>query len=250
VSYTYDVNATDPDVGDTLIYSLTTKPAGMAIDTATGLITWKPTDTQAGTNEVVVTVVDSSSIPASHTQSFTINVKPAPPRRATLTIADGYDHRSKQTLSAAGKADVVRASDNERLICQFGSYISYDFSKVPVPAGAVITSVVICVEHFEEQQFTPSKLQWSVGTDWPDNPVVWISINAPVRTGERNEAIDSWDVTSFVDTLDKINSFQLQIKNNDNIARRKTSIDYVYAEIKWDWPAQKESALNGLETIR
>jgi hypothetical protein len=250
VPYNYEVNATDPDVGDTLIYSLTTQPAGMAIDTATGLIKWKPSENQEGTHEVVVKVVDSGTIPASHTQSFTINVKPAPPRRATLTIADGYDQRSKQTLSATGKTNIVKASDNERMECPFGSYISYDFSKVSVPAGAVITSVVLYVEHFEEQQFTASKLQWSAGTGWPDNPVVWISINAPVRKGERNEAVDSWDVTSFVDTVEKVNSLQLQIKNDDNVAKRKTSIDYIYAEIKWDWPAQTESAQNGLEIIR
>lgn len=250
VPYIYDVNATDPDAEDTLNYSLTKKPAGMTIDPATGLIKWKPSETQAGNNEVVVTVVDSGLIPASQNQSFTINVKPAPPRKATLTIADGYDHRSKQTLSTIGNIGVVQASDNKRMECQFGSYISYDFSKVSVPAGAVITSVVVYVEHFEDQQFPATKLQWSVGKGWPDNPEVWISINAPVRAGERNEALDSWDVTSFVNTLEKINSLQLQIKNDDNIARRKTSIDYIYAEIKWDWPAQTKPAQNGLEIIR
>jgi hypothetical protein len=36
--YTYDVDAADPDAGDTLTYSLTTKPADMTIHSATGLI--------------------------------------------------------------------------------------------------------------------------------------------------------------------------------------------------------------------
>ena len=38
-TYTYDVNATDVD-GDTLTYSLTSKPNGMVIDSSTGEITW------------------------------------------------------------------------------------------------------------------------------------------------------------------------------------------------------------------
>ncbi|GAI70596.1 unnamed protein product, partial [marine sediment metagenome] len=50
--YTYDVNATDPDVIDTLTYSLTINPAGMTIDAATGLIQWTPTSAQAGANDV------------------------------------------------------------------------------------------------------------------------------------------------------------------------------------------------------
>jgi hypothetical protein len=64
--------------------------------------------------------------------------------------------------------------------------------------------------------------------------MVWASINAPVREGERNEAIDAWSVTNLVDTPEKINSLQLRIKNNDNIAKRKTLVDYVYATVEWD----------------
>ena len=49
--------------------------------------------------------------------------------------------------------------------------------------------------------------------------------------GEANEAIDSWDITSLVDTNDKINSLQLEIKNNNNIVNSKTLTDYIYVEI-------------------
>jgi hypothetical protein len=72
--YAYDVDATDIE-GDTLTYSLTTKPTGMTIDPATGLIQWTPTNTHIGANDVVVKVVDSYRTPASDSQSFTITVK-------------------------------------------------------------------------------------------------------------------------------------------------------------------------------
>ena len=42
-AYSYDVDATDPDLGDTLAYSLTVAPAGMTINATTGLISWTPT---------------------------------------------------------------------------------------------------------------------------------------------------------------------------------------------------------------
>ena len=39
-TYTYDVDATDVDVMDTLTYSLTVNPNGMVIHSSTGVITW------------------------------------------------------------------------------------------------------------------------------------------------------------------------------------------------------------------
>jgi len=67
-AYTYDVNATDPD-DDTLTYSLTVKPTGMIINSATGLIEWTPA--AEGDYDVVVKVSDGT---LDITQSFTIVV--------------------------------------------------------------------------------------------------------------------------------------------------------------------------------
>jgi len=230
--YTYDVNAADPDVGDKLTYSLTIKPTGMTIDAATGLTQWKPT--KVGDNKVAVKVADSNSTPALDTQSFTITVNPAPPKIAKLTVLDGYNQRNRKTLSAEGKTKLVQSSDNNRGQIDPGSYTSYDFSDVNIPADAAIKSFVIRVEHFEEEGFAEGKLVWSVGTGWPAKPVVWASINAPVHKGQSNEAVDSWDVTSVVDTREKINSLHLQVMNNEYVAKRKTSIDYIYVLIEWD----------------
>ena len=55
--YEYDVEATDPD-GHTLTYSLPVAPSGMTIETATGLIEWTPSATQAGNHNVTARVVD------------------------------------------------------------------------------------------------------------------------------------------------------------------------------------------------
>ncbi len=230
--YTYDVDAADPDVGETLTYSLTTKPADMTIHSATGLIQWKPT--QIGANEVVVKVADSNNIPALDTQSFTITVNPVPPKIAKLTVLNGYNQRNRKTLSAEGKTSIVQSSDNNRWETSFGLYVTYDFSDVSIPADAAIKSVVVCVEHFEEERFARGKLEWAVGTGWPTKPVVWASIKAPVHEGQSNEALDSWDVTNIADTREKINSLQLQVKNNNNVTNRKTLIDHIYVVVEWD----------------
>jgi hypothetical protein len=233
--YTYDVDAADPDLTDTLTYSLTTKPADMTINSATGLIRWNPANSLVGTNEeVVVKVADSNSVPAFYTQSFSIKINPAPPKIATLTVRDGYNHGNKQILSKEGKTKIIQSSNNSRWETNFGTYTSYDFSDVTIPADAAITSVVVYIEHFEDERFTPGKLEWAVGTGWPIQPVVWASIKAPVHEGQSHEAVDSWDVTNVADTREKINSLQLQIKNNDNFSCRKTLTDYIYVVVEWD----------------
>ncbi len=175
-------------------------------------------------------------VPANDTDinNDTLTVYPAMQKTAKLTVLDGYNQRNKKALSAEGKTSIVQSSDNNRWATSFGSYISYDFSDVSIPADAAIKSVVVHVEHFEEERFAQGKLKWSIGTGWPTKPVIWASINAPVHEEEHHEAVDSWDVTGVVDTLEKINSLQLQVQNNENFANRKTLIDYIYVVVEWD----------------
>jgi len=72
--YTYDVDATDPD-GDVLFFSLLTSPSGMSISSSTGLISWTPTATQIGVNNVTVNVSDGS---LSVNQTYNITVAEGP----------------------------------------------------------------------------------------------------------------------------------------------------------------------------
>ncbi len=231
--YLYAVRAKDPDEADTLTYSLTKKPEGMTINPATGLIEWRPTNTQAGSHDVVVSVADSNKIRAFDTQSFTITVTSlTSPLKSTMTVADCFSHKGKDKISMKDKIPAVQTSDNKWLETAPLDAICYEFNNASIPSGASILSVVVYVEHFEDLQFHDGKLEWSVGTGWPAKSDVWASIKAPVRQGQSNEATDSWDVTSAVDTPQKANSLQFHVLNN-NPGESKTSIDYLYAIIQW-----------------
>ncbi|MGB2715172.1 MAG: putative Ig domain-containing protein [Vicinamibacterales bacterium] len=81
--YSYDVNASDPDAGDSLTYSITTAPGGMTIHPSTGLIAWTPVAAHLPSAQVVVQVSDGKG--GSATQSFTINVAPAPNQNPSVT---------------------------------------------------------------------------------------------------------------------------------------------------------------------
>ena len=129
---------------------------------------------------------------------------------------------------------IVQSSDNNRWETKVGSSISYAFSEVFIPADATIQSVVIFIEHYEEERFAKGKLEWAVGTGWPNKPVVWAAIKSPINEGESNENVDTWDVTSVADTAEKIKSLQLQVKNNNNIYNSNTLMDYAYVVVEYD----------------
>jgi hypothetical protein len=104
-AYSYDVNATDPDAGDTLTFSLDVAPAGMTIDAGTGVISWTPAAGQEGPNNVTVRATDSGTPAMFATQSFQITVAPAV---SDLIFADGFEsgNFSAWTAEQDGEGDL------------------------------------------------------------------------------------------------------------------------------------------------
>jgi len=68
--YSYQLEVKDPD-GDSLTYLLVLSPEGMSINNENGLLTWTPTNNQAGIHQIIVKVSDGKQ---SVTQSFEIEV--------------------------------------------------------------------------------------------------------------------------------------------------------------------------------
>jgi FtsP/CotA-like multicopper oxidase with cupredoxin domain len=90
-AYSYQVVATDP-ASSVLSYSLVSAPAGMTINSATGLIAWTPTNAQAvpatppRTQAVTVKAANVAGLSAS--QSFTVTV--ANVNDAPVAVNDSY----------------------------------------------------------------------------------------------------------------------------------------------------------------
>lgn len=230
-TYSYNVEATDPDIGDKLAYSLITKPEGMTINPATGLIQWKPNGTQAGTFDVEVKAQDSASEPASVNQKFSITVASLDsPLTLTLNVKEGYDSQNRKIPANDDKILNLRTSDDKRLEIAGSSFVCV-FSDSNLPQGAVISSVDLHIEHFEDKGFPAGKMKWNIGTGWPQNAQIWDFTNAPLHEEKDKEAIDTWDITSDISTPEKLKSFQLQIDNSGS--SQKTSIDNIYAIIRW-----------------
>jgi hypothetical protein len=131
MQYSYDVEATDLDVGDTLDFSLTTYPAGMTIDSSTGLILWTPTNSQVGSNNVVVWVVDGNG--GQDMQSFTITVtnENDPPTMTSIAITTATD-------------DVLYTYDVEASDIDSGDTLTYGLSVFPT--GMTIDTITGLIE--------------------------------------------------------------------------------------------------------
>jgi hypothetical protein len=70
--FTYQVQATDPD-GDPLVYSLKSAPAGMTINSNTGLVTWIVPQDFKGKTSVVTSVKDDKGGEANYTLNIDIS---------------------------------------------------------------------------------------------------------------------------------------------------------------------------------
>lgn len=71
--YSYQAVASDPN-GDTLTWSLTTKPTGLTVSSSSGLVQWTPSSAQVGNHNVTLEVNDGT---VSASQSWTITVSAA-----------------------------------------------------------------------------------------------------------------------------------------------------------------------------
>jgi FtsP/CotA-like multicopper oxidase with cupredoxin domain len=190
--YSYDVNATDPEAGDVLSYSLDAAPAGMTIDGATGLITWTPG--AAGDFDVTVRATDTGGLFA--TQAFTIAVQPAvapvllyfvtagntavPGVGGTADDADIYswDGTSFARVFDATAAGLAATANVDGLKVM-GSQIYLSFSNdvgVPVPGVGTVQDEDVVV-------YDTSTSTWSLFLDGSD---------VGLTTGD--EDVDAFDV--------------------------------------------------------
>lgn len=90
-AYQYDVEAADPD-NDAIVFALIGAPAGSAIDPFTGLITWAPGASQAGTQILTIEAQDGRG--ARALQSFAVQVAASTvelPPQPRDQDGDGFD---------------------------------------------------------------------------------------------------------------------------------------------------------------
>ena len=114
------IHATDSASGQTLTYSATGLPAGLSINSSTGLITGTPTT--AATSSTTVTVKDTTGATGSASFTWTINPAVSGCTAQQLLGNPGFETGS---ISPWTSTSGVLASTSERVPAQAGSWLAW-----------------------------------------------------------------------------------------------------------------------------
>jgi hypothetical protein len=174
-AYTYAVTAEDPDP-DTMEFRLVQAPSGMAIDPATGIISWTPSEIHVGLREVTVQVSDGKG--GANTQTFSLTViatsDNTPPevsvtcpsqvqRSDTFNIeARATDNEGVTSVSVYIDGMLVKESDGDT--CN----LSYN---APSEAGATISIRATALDEAKNQGDTTATVTVVEAPD-TENPVI------------------------------------------------------------------------------
>jgi len=233
VAYMYDVNATDPDVGDILTYSLTGSiPEGMTIDPTTGVINWTPTDSQIGDNDITVEVSDNGSPVGSDSQNFTITVSDAGSMTGTVTSDVAGPAVEGSTVIVVGTTTVSTTTDAE------GNYV---IDKVPDGTHDVIVT---------KPGRAASKVQNVIIIKDQTTTVDFIQKEVNVPTWETDPpTISTTGITEGATLLGTV-TCSAQVADDSDIKYIFAGFDYVPTELENDFVIEdsNEITLDSIDT--
>lgn len=228
--YIYDVEATDPDVGDILNYFLSDNPEGMTINPTSGLINWTPTAAQMGNNSVTVEVYDNGSLVQSDSQSFTITVSYAGSISGTVTsdVAGPVVEGSTVTVDGTTISTITDAAGN------------YLIDKVPVGTHDVIVT---------KQGRATSKMQDVVVTKDQTTRVDFIQKEVNVPTWETEAPTISATGIAEGDILSGMVTCSAQVADASDIKCIYVGFNYIPSDLEHNFESDtNEITLGPLDT--
>ena len=165
-NYTYNVIGFDPD-SDALSYRLPQSPAGMRINSVSGLIEWGPTARQIGNHNVTVEVTDGNGGVAI--QEYIVCVHPDPQNHPPVIVSEPVTELVDGASSYQYDVDAIDPDDDE-----------LTYSLVDGPAGMTIASDSGIV------QWTPSHN----ALEFDGDDFVWVSDDPSLRP--EDVTIEGW----------------------------------------------------------
>ena len=143
----------DADGPQPLVYRLVTAPAGVSINTNSGLILWRPAIAQSPGHHSVVVVVSDAGVPMmSATQSFWVTVNPPVP--PVLSLSHLTNHTLRFLVSGdAGPDYIVQTSTNLNSGSNWVNY--FTTNSPPLPFSFLAPADTLVPQQFYRIQLGP-----------------------------------------------------------------------------------------------
>lgn len=90
--YLYQIEASDPDPGDSLTFSLISSPAGMSLDPSSGLLQWSPGAGEVGYHEITLGVQDNGGLSGEQSYKLTVVAANHPPVITSAPVATAEEN--------------------------------------------------------------------------------------------------------------------------------------------------------------
>jgi YD repeat-containing protein len=204
-AYSYQVVASDADVGDILTYQLIKGVAGMTINASTGLLTWN--NPVAGSYEVIVGAVDAGGLGAAQRFTLTARSNNAPVINSTAV--------TNETSGTAYSYD-VKAVDAD------GDRITYSLDTASLSKGMTLDNL--------------GRLRWNpaISNVGSHNVVVSVADGNGGSTSQSYSLVVAGDAqapkVSLIASYDLINqgetvTFQARVTDNIKVASLKLLIN-------------------------
>ena len=114
ILYAYNPQGFDQDQ-NTFGWSLDTAPAGMSINATTGSIRWTPTISQAGLQNVVLRLTDSTGLSVVQRYGIVVTYSAAPPRITSTPSTTGNLNQNYAYVVGATKTTNAPLNYSNRL---------------------------------------------------------------------------------------------------------------------------------------
>jgi hypothetical protein len=208
------IQATDSASGQTLTYTATGLPAGLSVNSGSGLISGTPTT--AGTSSVTVTAKDTTGASGSATFTWTVN----PPGANTVTVTNPGTQTS--TVGTAASLQ-IHASDSAS-----GQTLTY--TATGLPAGLSINSATGLISGTPTTAGTSNVTVTATDTTGASGPASFSwTVNAS-GSGEPPAAF--WGDTSAIPAATHV--LEVSVVN-------QTNGQYPDSEVYWSFNGQTES---------
>ena len=182
-------------------------------------------------------VVVSNGVGSATSAPAILTVLPdaSDPVTITLAVTNGWDQKNDKTLANDAKLYVVQTGDDEWWSIESDYFTRFEFEAVP--DDAIVSSVKVYFEYWQEEGMEAGSMIWHVDTNGLTNNTVSnvLTITAPDHHGENAESVAEWEVCDSIVTCSAlpVDDLKIVVQNIDGEGK-KSLLDKIWVDVTFN----------------